>query len=83
MLLLVRNIKMRFNEVMLQWLIKVCRFNFGEFEKTEFKKFLNKKSSTGKVKLMTYSLLSNDLLGVTHYDLREDAFHLILILLQI
>jgi len=32
---------------------------------------------------MTYSPLSNDLLGVTHYDLREDAFHLILILLQI
>lgn len=32
---------MKINEVVLKILIRICRFNFGNFEKKEFKKFLN------------------------------------------
>ncbi len=32
---------MKINEAVLKILIRICRFNFGNFEKKEFKKFLN------------------------------------------
>lgn len=37
----IKGTKMKINEVVLQILIRICRFNFGNFEKKEFKKFLN------------------------------------------
>lgn len=36
-----KEIKMKINDFVLYGLIRICRFNFGNFEKPEFKKFLN------------------------------------------